>query len=274
MSADRNPHAEQMADESMIRTLAAQASAIWPQEKLLFARYGLKPDGRIADIGCGSGEITSRLALKYKRADVIGIDILESPIAYAIRRYAALAPRLQFEQGDAFDLRFENEQFDLVVCRHVTQSVPEPEKVLGELLRICKPGAWLHVLSEDYGMLQMIARELDPDRLWHEGAVAFGRNTGADARIGRRTWSLLNDLGVVELRVDYVTVDTLRVPRATFAALLEAWRDGYADAIGANSALPAAEARALFDYIIGSIRNPRDYAVWQVPIISGRKKPD
>jgi SAM-dependent methyltransferase len=272
MSADRNPHAEQMADESMIRTLAAQASAIWPQEQPLFARYGLKPDCRIADIGCGSGEITSRLALKYQRAGVIGIDILASAIAYATRRYAALAPRLQFEQGDAFELRFENEQFDLVVCRHMTQSIPEPEKVLGELLRIGKPGAWLHVLSEDYGMLQMTARDLDPDRLWHEGVVTFGRNTGANARIGRRTWSLLNDLGVADLRVDYVTVDTLRVPRATFAAILEAWRDGYVDAIGANSALPAADARALFDYIIGSVRNPRDYAVWQVPIVSGRKK--
>jgi SAM-dependent methyltransferase len=272
VSADRNPHAEQMADESMIRTLAAQASAIWPQERLLFTRYGPKADGRIADIGCGSGEITSRLARKYKQARVIGIDILASSIAYAIRRYAALAPRLQFEQGDAFELRFENAQFDLVVCRHVTQSVPEPEKLLAELLRICKPGAWLHVLSEDYGMLQMMPRELDPDRLWHEGVVAFGRNTGADARVGRRTWSLLNELGVVDLRVDYVTVDTLRVPRATFAAILEAWRDGYADAIGANSALPAADARALFDYIICSIRNPRDYAVWQVPIVSGRKR--
>jgi len=76
MSADRNPHAEQMADESMIRTLAAQVSAIWPQEEPLFGRYGLRPDCHIADIGCGSGEITSRLALMYARADVIGIDIL------------------------------------------------------------------------------------------------------------------------------------------------------------------------------------------------------
>jgi ubiquinone/menaquinone biosynthesis C-methylase UbiE len=272
MSADRNPHAAQMADEAMLRTLAAQASAIWPQEEPLFRRYGLKPDCRIADIGCGSGEITSRLALLYKQARVIGVDILKSPIAYATRRYTALAPRLHFEQGDAFALRFEAQQFDLVVSRHMTQTIPEPEKVLGELLRICKPGGWLHVLSEDYGMLQMMARELDPDRLWHDGAIAFGRNTGADARIGRRTWTLLNDLGVVDLRVDYVVVDTLRVPRETFAAILEAWRDGYVDAISANSALPTVDARALFNYVIASIRNPRDYAVWQVPVVSGRKR--
>jgi SAM-dependent methyltransferase len=271
MSADRNPHAQQMADESMVRTLAAQASAIWPQEERLLARYELAPESRIADIGCGSGEITSRLAMLYPRASVIGIDILPGPIAYASRRYASLAPRLQFAQGDAFELRLAAREFDLVVCRHVTQSIPEPQKMLAELLRICKPGGWLHVLSEDYGMLHMMAGALDPDRLWHEGAVAFGRNTGVDARIGRRTWTLLHALGVEELHVDYVTVDTVRVPRDTFATMMEAWRDGYVSAISAHTQLTADETRAIFNYIIASIRNPNDYAVWQVPIVSGRK---
>ena len=271
MSASRNPHADQMAHESMLRTLAAQANAIWPQEEPLFARYALPPECRIADIGCGSGEITSRLARMYPRANVIGIDILEGSVAYASRRYAALAPRLRFQQGDAFALALESGQFDLVVCRHMTQTIPEPQQALAELRRICKPGGWLHILSEDYGMLHMMPGKLDPDRLWHEGAVEFGRNTGVDTRIGRRTWTLLRALGIEELRVDYVTVDTLRVPRETFAAMMEAWRDGYVDAIGEHTTLSSAEARALFDYIIASIRNPEEYAVWHVPIVSGRK---
>jgi ubiquinone/menaquinone biosynthesis C-methylase UbiE len=271
MNDERNPHADLMGHESMIRTLAAQASAIWPQEEPLFARYALAPDCRIADIGCGSGEITSRLARMYPRANVIGIDILEGSVAYASRRYAALAPRLRFQQGDAFALALESGQFDLVVCRHMTQTIPEPQQALAELRRICKPGGWLHILSEDYGMLHMMPGKLDPDRLWHEGAVEFGRNTGVDTRIGRRTWTLLRALGIEELRVDYVTVDTLRVPRETFAAMMEAWRDGYVDAIGEHTTLSSAEARALFDYIIASIRNPEEYAVWHVPIVSGRK---
>jgi hypothetical protein len=92
-----------------------------------------------------------------------------------------------------------------------------------------------------------------------------------DARIGRRTWSLLHQLGIAELRVDYVTVDTLRVPRETFATLIEAWRDGYISVFAEHTALRTEEARALFDYIIASIRNPDEYAVWQVPIVSGQK---
>ena len=42
MSSARNPQAAQMADESMVRTLHAQAEVIWPQEQQLFARYGLR----------------------------------------------------------------------------------------------------------------------------------------------------------------------------------------------------------------------------------------
>ena len=43
-----NPQREEMADESMVRNLAAQADAIWPQEQALFTRYGL--DTVLADL--------------------------------------------------------------------------------------------------------------------------------------------------------------------------------------------------------------------------------
>lgn len=258
-----------MADESMLRTLAAQAEAIWPQEQQLFERYGTP--ARIADIGCGSGEITSRLAQRYPQAEIVGVDILESSAAHARRRHAALAPRVRFEQGDAFELKFPSDQFDLVVCRHMTQSVPEPEKVLAELKRICKPGGWIHVLSEDYGMLHMPSGDVDPDRLWHEGVIAFTHSTHTDARIGRRTWTLMKQLGLTQLCVDYVTVDSLRVPRQTFGTIIQAWRDGYSDVISQHTRLTRAEVRALFDHVIGIILDPGQYAVWHIPVIGGRK---
>lgn len=271
MKMRRNPQAAQMADESMLRNLAAQANAIWPQEERFFDRYTLPSQPRIADIGCGSGEITVRLAARYPRAELVGVDVLESSVAYARRRHAALAPRVRFEQGDAFELALPDERFDLVVCRHMTQAIPEPERVLAELKRICKPGGWLHVLSEDYGMIHMPAGQLDPDRLWHEAVIPYTRSTGTDARIGRRTWSLMNHLDIEALHVDYVTVDTVRVPRETFAAIIQAWRDGYTEALAEHSKLAVAEVRALFDQSIGTILDPQQYAVWHIPIVSGRK---
>jgi ubiquinone/menaquinone biosynthesis C-methylase UbiE len=271
MTFDPNPHAEQMADESMQRTLSAQADAIWPAEQVFFARYALGRSVQVADIGCGSGEITARLASLYPEAQVVGIDILEKTVSQARARHAALAPRVRFEQGNAFELGLATASFDLVVCRHLTQAVPDAPRVLAELVRICKPGGWVHVASEDYGMLHMPVGALDPDRLWQGAVIPYGKAVGADARIGRHTWSYLRELGLTDLRVDYVVVDTLRVPRATLAAIFEAWRDGYTEVLAANSALAPSEVRALFDQIIESVLDPAKYAVWQLPVVSGRK---
>lgn len=266
----RNPQAVQMGDVSMVRTLAAQALCIWPQESLLFDRYRLPAAPRIADVGCGTGEVASRLAQRFPNAEVVGIDILEGPLEVARARYGELAPRLRFERGDAFDLEVADDTFDLVVCRHLTQAVPRPEDAVAELVRVCKPGGWIHVLSEDYAMLHFRSEGADVDRLWREGLGGYARATGVDERIGRRTWAILRRLGVVELSVDYVIVDTQRVPRETFAEILRAWSDGYADDIQAVGGLEPGEAKNLFDRIIASILDPSEYGVWFVPIISGR----
>jgi SAM-dependent methyltransferase len=269
---DLNPQAAQMADESMLRNLAAQATAIWPQEQALFARYGLSGAVTIADIGCGSGEITARLAAMYVEAQLLGIDVLESVLAHARQKHAHLAPRVRFESGDAFHLASPDDAFDLVVCRHLTQAVPQPARVLAELARICKRGGFVHVLSEDYGMLHIPGTKLDPDRLWYDGIVEYDRRTGTDARIGRRTLPLMQDVGLTDIRVDYAIVDTIRVPRTIFAGIIAAWRDGYSDHVGDNSLLDRATTRALFDQAIATILDPTQYAVWHVPILSGRKQ--
>lgn len=266
---NRNPQAEQMAHESMLRNLAAQAAAIWPQEEPLFDRYELPERPRILDVGCGSGEIVARLARRYGQAEVVGVDVLAGPLDHARARLAALGPRVRFELADAFALPYGAE-FDLVVCRHVTQAVPEPEKILAELCRVCRPGGWVHVLSEDYSMLHFPARKLDPDRLWREGVAALARAGGTDERIGRRTWALLKRLGLGELTVDYAVVDTLRVPRQTFAGIIAAWRDGYAQVFEAAGAFEPGQARALFDAAVAAVLDPDEYCVWHVPIVGGR----
>lgn len=267
----RNPQAAQMADESMIRTLAAQVASIWPQENALLPRYALGAGARVLDVGCGTGEFTRRVADWGPQLEVLGVDILASSVEYARAKHAALAPRLRFETDDAFHLARPDGHFDLVTCRHVLQAVPEPQRVLAELVRVARPGGWVHVLSEDYSMLHMMSGPLDPDRLWREGPVAFTRRTGTDARLGRRTWSLMKALRLEALQVDYVIVDTLRVPRETFADIMRAWRDGYAQPLADGSTVTEAEFREHFDQVIASILDPDDYAVWMVPIISGRK---
>jgi hypothetical protein len=120
-------------------------------------------------------------------------------------------------------------------------------------------------------MIHAPAGQVDPDRLWHQGVIAFASATGSDARVGRRTWSMMQQLGFEDLHVDYIVVDTIRVPRPTFAAIIAAWRDGYTEALARNTTLGAAEVRELFDYVVATIGDPAQYVVWHIPIVSGRK---
>lgn len=265
-----NPQSEQMAHESMLRTLVAQADAIWPQERGLVARYALPATPAVIDVGCGPGEITARLGALLESATLLGIDISAAHIERASERCAALGPRATFTTGDAFALPAENDRFDLAVCRHLLQAVPEPERVVRELIRVTKPGGTVHLVSEDYAMMHFHPTPGDSDRFWHDGPISFAARTGTDLRSGRKMFTALHQAGLTHLTVDYVTIDTLRVPRDVFADIWLAWRDGYARAIADHTDLTIDEVLGHFDGMIDAIRRPDGYGVWQLPVISGR----
>ncbi|MEO8672396.1 MAG: methyltransferase domain-containing protein [Tahibacter sp.] len=271
MNTDHNPQAQQMGDESMARNLGFQAQAIWPQERVLFQRYALSGALRILDLGCGTGEITRRLAELYPQANITGVDILDGNLAIARRESTGFGDRVRYETGDAFALGYVDATFDLVVCRHLSQAVPRFERVLQEIDRVLRPGGWLHLLSEDYGMLRMPRGARDPDRFWIATVLPYLESIDCDGRIGRHSPALLQQRGYVELAMDYVIVDTLRVPREIFGGILRAWRDGYVEALASASGREANEVRADFDAIIEGIETAPHYAVWHVPVISGRR---
>jgi ubiquinone/menaquinone biosynthesis C-methylase UbiE len=264
-----NPHARQMADESMVRNLDAQAQAIWPQEAPLFSRYTTPTDARILDAGCGTGEITSRLAELYPRSHVLGVDIIDPHLDLARSKYAALAPRVSFAHQSIYALDAENASFDLTVCRHVLHSVPHPDQVIAELARVTRHGGHLHLIPEDYGMLHFQRAALDPGDFWHEAPRSFEAATNTDLFIGRNTFGILKALGLAEITVEYIVVDTLR-SRELFASILRAWRDGYADSIGELTRFSRQTAIDYFDQMIANVCDPNGYAVWMVPVVSAR----
>jgi ubiquinone/menaquinone biosynthesis C-methylase UbiE len=267
---DLNPQGRQMADESMVRNLGAQARAIWPQEEPLFRRYGLQEDASVLDAGCGTGEVSSRVAQLFPQAQILGVDIIDEHLELARARYAHLAPRLRFAHASVYALDSADDSFDLTLCRHVIHSIPHAERVLAELSRVTRPGGYLHLIPEDYGMLHFQPGSIDPSDFWHEVPRTMGRATNVDLFAGRNAYGILAKLGFQEITLDYIVVDTLRVPRETFAAILEAWRDGYAGPIGETTSISEEMARAYFDQMISNIRDPLGYAVWMVPVVSAR----
>lgn len=267
-----SPQSKEMADESMVRNLAAQAEAIWPQEEAIFDRYPVG-GGAVLDVGCGTGEIVARLAAKYPRASFVGVDLEEPHLARAAARCAAFGERVRFERGDAMALPFADDEFDLVVCRHVIQAVPDARRVLSEIRRVVRPGGRVHLIAEDYGMLWCHPTDLDADGFWQVIPPRYSAAVGCDLHIGRKTFTHLHDLGMADIAADYIVVDTLRVEREVFARIWEAWRDGYTDSMVEHSGLTRDEIERRWREMIACVRDPRGYALWQVPVWTARKVP-
>lgn len=265
-----NPQARQMADESMVRNLDAQARAIWPQECALFDRYALPQAPRILDAGCGTGEGTWRLAERFAHAQVLGVDIIDAHLELARQRATRFAPRLAFEHRSIYDLQLPDGHFDLTVCRHVIQSIPHADRVVAQLARVTRAGGYLHLIAEDYGMLHFERAALDPREFWHVVSERFGAATGTDLFIGRHIYGILAAMRMQDIRIEYVVVDTLRVPRETMATIFEAWRDGYVESIAEFTPITHSQALAYFAQMIEHLRDPRRYAVWLVPVVSAR----
>ncbi len=269
--ADRNPQKDQMAHESMVRTLRLQTMAVWPQEERILNTYP-KPLGRVLDAGCGTGEFSWRLANGFPDCTVNGVDILADSVARAregATEWDEGSRRVSFSVDDLYHLSFADSTFDFIACRHVLQSIPEPELVLNELIRVGRNGARLHLLVEDYAMIHHYPTQTDTDLFWHQGPIAFGRATGTDLRVGRAISATLRRLGVSDVKLSYLVIDSERVDRGILKGIFESWRDGYADVIAEHTELTPDDVHAAFADMIGCLADPDGYAVWFLPVVSG-----
>jgi ubiquinone/menaquinone biosynthesis C-methylase UbiE len=260
-----------MADESMVRNLAAQIQAVWPQEEPIFRRHPPAPGARVLDVGCGTGEAAERLLQTFPGIALTGVDVEEPHLARARARCARFGERAKFITDDAMHLSAKDTEFDLVLSRHVIQALPDAARALHEMIRVLKPGGRLHCLAEDYGMLWCHPTVSDADGFWQKIPPVYGPAQGCDLHVGRKMFTWLTEAKMRDIAVDYVVVDTLRVPREVFAHIWEAWRDGYASSIVELTRTPREEVDRRWREMIECVRSPSGYALWQVPVWTAAK---
>jgi SAM-dependent methyltransferase len=131
-------------------------------DEAFLARYPLRPQERVVDAGCGSGEFTVRLAGLVPDGRVLGVDPDPSMLG-AARRHAAA--NLEFRQGRLQELGqvCEPSWADLVVSRAVLHWIPLADHAdcYEQIRRVLRPGGWFHAEWGGAGNLRHLRTVLD-----------------------------------------------------------------------------------------------------------------
>lgn len=122
--------------------------------------FHLYASKKVLEIGCGDGVDATRFI--WAGANYIGIDIIEPSVSPYFRKM------------NAEDIDFPDDYLDLVYSWGVIHHAVNPEKVISEIYRVLKPGAWFYVMlynkpSFRYNIEIMVLRKI----LWHCGHMKY-----------------------------------------------------------------------------------------------------
>jgi SAM-dependent methyltransferase len=104
-------------------------------------RIGIQPGAAVLDVACGTGN--TAIPAAKAGASVTGVDIATNLLAQARKRADSEELDIRFEEGDAEDLPYGDQAFDVVLTMFGAMFAPRPERVAAELVRVCKPGGMI-----------------------------------------------------------------------------------------------------------------------------------
>ena len=104
----------------------------------LLARMDITPGHAVLDVATGTGNIALRAAAAG--AQVVGLDLTPELFEAARRRAVTYDVAVDWIEGDAEDLPFEDQSFDRVLSAFGVQFAPRHAIVAEELARVCRPG--------------------------------------------------------------------------------------------------------------------------------------
>jgi len=97
----------------------------------------------LLDVASGTGESACFLAEKYG-CTITGIDASEALVQHATEKARARGFRIDFRVGDAHDLLFDENRFDVVISE-CTTCVLDKERAIAEMVRVTKPGGYVGI---------------------------------------------------------------------------------------------------------------------------------
>ncbi len=104
----------------------------------------MPPDGRVLDLGCTLGRMSTALRQAAPGATIVGADVSEPVIRLARVKAAQRGLDIAFHQENSEDLPFEDVSFDVVASHWLFHELPKAAigRTLDETARLLKPGGW------------------------------------------------------------------------------------------------------------------------------------
>ena len=109
----------------------------------MIERSGLEPGMDLLDVGCGTGNATIPAARDGAR--VTGLDFSPELLEIARERASDAMVEVEWIEGDAQELPFEDASFDRVISTFGHMFAPDHERTAAEMLRVCRPGGTIAV---------------------------------------------------------------------------------------------------------------------------------
>jgi SAM-dependent methyltransferase len=117
---------------------AKVGALVAPVSENLAEAVDMSPGDRVLDVACGSGN-AAIAAARRTWGDVVGLDFVPALLAHARERAAAEGMKIEFVEGDAQKLPFDDGSFDTVLSVFGAMFAPDQEQTAAELLRVCRP---------------------------------------------------------------------------------------------------------------------------------------
>jgi len=133
--------------DAMNRVMTAGLDGRWRRET---AAAVVRPGDRVLDSCCGTGDLA--LASLQAGGRVTGLDFSERMLERARRK----SGEIEWVQGDALALPFENDSFDAATVGFGVRNLEDLDRGLAELARVLRPGGRVGVLeiTRPQGMLE------------------------------------------------------------------------------------------------------------------------
>jgi phosphatidylethanolamine/phosphatidyl-N-methylethanolamine N-methyltransferase len=118
---------------------------------------------KVLEVGIGTGLSVDAYP---RHSDVVGIDLSQAMLDHAAQKMDPLRHgHIKLQQGDALNLSFADESFDYVTAFHVITVVPDPKRMLDEMVRVCRPGGKIVIInhfSSERALIRFVVDRVDP----------------------------------------------------------------------------------------------------------------